>query len=99
MRIRIIRKPTLSCIDGVRLDNFQPGTQYEVGNTLGAVFLAEGWAEPVASDEPAVVIPISELAADAPEPPSNLVREAFPPYYDGPPALALDRRRRPRRSR
>jgi hypothetical protein len=99
MRIRIRQKPTLPEVDGIRLDVFAPGMQYEVGPTLGALFLAEGWAEPVVSEEPAVVIPFSEFAKHQPTArPSNLVREIFPSYYDAPPALAADRRRarRPR---
>src|SRR5436853_5241328 len=97
MRIRVIQKPSVSCIDGIRLDYFLPGELYEVGNVLGALFLAERWAEPVASDEPAVLIPISQFDADAPkrEPP-NLTREYWPPYYDGPASLAADRRRKRR---
>jgi hypothetical protein len=47
MRIRVIQKPSLQSIDGIRLDLFQPGQQYEVGTTLAMLFLAEGWAEPV----------------------------------------------------
>lgn len=56
MRVRVIRKPTPRSIEGLRLDQFEPGLTYELGNTLGALFLAEGWAEPVALDEPAVII-------------------------------------------
>jgi len=100
MRIRIIEKPTRTRIDGIRLDHFLPGLLYEVGNTLGAYMLAEGWAEPVPSDEPAMLVPMSEFepdmnAAMAP----NLRREIYPPYSDGPLALAMDRRTRPRRRR
>jgi hypothetical protein len=65
--------------------------QYELGNSLGAMFLAEGWAEPVPfDDEPAVVIPVNQRRAD--RAPQNLIREIYPPYYDAPPALAADRR-------
>ena len=63
MRIRLIRKPRKGCIDGVDLNRFDVGQTYEVGNAIGALFLSENWAEPVASDEPAVVIPLSELPA------------------------------------
>src|SRR3954462_8258701 len=96
MRIRIIQKPSADEVDGTDLRHFQLGIQYEVGNTLGALFLAEQWAEPVASDEPAVLIPISEFQADRNQAPANLVREFFPPYYDAPTALAADRRGRRR---
>lgn len=98
MRIKILRKPSVASIDGVRLDRFQPGQQYDVGNTLAGLLLAEGWAEPITSDEPAVVIPFNEFDAGASIGPANLTREIFPPYYDAPPALAAERRRR-RRSR
>jgi len=99
MRIRVIQEPTIPSIDGIPLNRFFLGLQYEVGNTLGAYLLAEGWAEPVASDEPAVVTPLSESALERdPDTPPNLQREFFPPYYDGAPTtLALDRRHRPRR--
>jgi hypothetical protein len=97
MRIKVVQIPTLSEVDGVRLDVFRPGIQYEMGNSLGALFLAEGWAVPVDSTESAMLIPISEFVADRETAePQNLVREVWPPYYDGP-ALAADRRRRPRR--
>jgi hypothetical protein len=97
MRIRVIRTPSIPSIDGVQLDRFKPGLLYELGNLLGSVFLAEGWAEPAASDEPAMLIPFSELGDDHSAPP-NLTREFFPPYYDAPSALIEDRRRRPRSS-
>jgi hypothetical protein len=98
MRIKMLRSPTLAEVDGIRLDVFRPGVQYEVGNILGALFLSEGWATPVDSNEPAIVIPISEFAVDHDTAdPQNLVREIWPPYLDIPPALAADRRRRPRR--
>ena len=60
MRIRIVRKPTRVSEDGIRLDCFAVGQQYEVGNTLGALFLAEGWAEPVALGDPASLIAFDE---------------------------------------
>ena len=98
MRIRILHQPTVPSIDGIQLDRFQPGFQYEVGNLIGAVMLAEGWAEPVASEEAAVLIPFSDFteAAAPPTAPPNLIREIFPSYYDGPVALSNDRRRKRR---
>ena len=100
MRIRVLQTPTVSAVDGIDLQRFRPRQQYEVGNNIGALFLAEGWAEPVASEEPGLVIPISEFV-DAPHEnaPRNLIRETFPPYYDAPPGVALDRRRRRRSSK
>jgi len=97
MRIRIIQAPTTTCIDGIRLDHFAAGFQYDVGQTLGAYLVVEGWAEPV-DESASAVTPFSEAEtepADAALP--NLRREIFPPYYDGPPSLALDERRRRRR--
>ena len=97
MRIRVIHKPSVSVVDGVRLDVFQPGVLYDMGTMLGSVFLAEGWGVPVDSDEPAIVIPLRGARVDRLLPP-NLVREVHPRYL--PVALAADRRRRqrPRRS-
>jgi hypothetical protein len=95
MRIKILQKPTIADIEGVRLDLFEPGAYYEVGNRLGALFLAEGWAVPVNSDEPALLVPMSDIKDDR-EPgadPSNLQREFSPPYYEGAPALLAERRR------
>src|SRR5438270_207186 len=99
MRIRVIQKPREACIDGIQLDRFFPGMQYEVGPTLGALFLAEGWAEPIDSQEPAIVIPIHNLA-DAP---INLIREMYRGYsirssqvLAPPKEREADRRRHPR---
>jgi hypothetical protein len=99
MRIKVIQTPTRPDVDGIRLDLFHPGIQYEMGNLLGALFFAEGWGVPVASDEPAMIIPISEPTADRQRPSPNLTREIFPSYLDLPSALAADRRRRPRAPR
>ena len=97
MRIIVIHEPPVREVDGIRLDVFHRGLEYEMGSCLGALFLAEGWGEP-APVEPAMLM--SEISADNPEPPPpNLVREIFPPYFDAPPALAADRRRRQRDSR
>ena len=46
MRIKVIQKPTEDRIDGIALDRFQVGFQYEVGNSIGALLLAEGWDAP-----------------------------------------------------
>src|SRR3954469_12703192 len=102
MRIRVIQRPTERHIDGVRLDRFEPGYQYEVGNSLGALMLAERWAVPVRDDAPALVVPFSETDPFAPpafqdaDAPNNLVREHYPPYLDHPPVIAFDLRRRQR---
>ena len=75
MRIKVVQIPTLREVDGVRLDVFKLDVQYELGNVLGALFLAEGWAVPIDSSEPAMVIPISELSADSESTdPQNVIR-------------------------
>ncbi len=92
MRILIKRRPTCTRIDGIQLDRFTPGMQYEVGTSLGAVFLSEGWAELVAS-EPAVIIPISELPNGSP-PKVAPERHQLEPATTGDPEPAPDRGKR-----
>lgn len=88
MRIRIIQKPDPECVDGVRVDRFEPGYQYEIGTILASLFLAEGWAEPVPFDEPDMVVPFAEADPFTPRPrpnpkdPPNLVRESYPPSIE-----------------
>src|SRR4051794_1883495 len=79
MRLRIVRTPTESRIDGMRLDRFHVGAQYEIGTALGAVFLAEGWAVPVPDDAPAPAPRGVEY--QPPASPPNLFRESYPAYY------------------
>jgi hypothetical protein len=89
MRIKMLQKPTIATIDGLRLDTFQPGFYYEVGPTLAALLLAEGWAEP-ATETPALPLPLEERITDAPArpprpshaAPPNLHRETHPPSLD-----------------
>lgn len=102
MRIKIIQTPAETSIDGIDLQRFTVGVEYEMGSQLATLFLAEGWAEPTADrHEAAPIVPFSATdpfdsrVLDDSKPP-NLVREIYPPYYDGPPALAVDQRRRPR---
>jgi hypothetical protein len=103
MRIKCIQQPTQVSVDGLRLDRFEPGYQYEVGNSLGALMLAEGWASPVAFEEPALVVPFSEVDPHAPKSfreagaPPNLTREHYPPYLVDDLAAAADFERRRRR--
>ena len=79
------------------LTRFVLGQQYEVGSLIGALLLAEGWAEPVHANEPDTTVPRSEFEPEIEVPyPRNLTREIYPPYYDGPTSLAADRRRRRR---
>lgn len=102
MRVQIIRKPPIASIDGLRIDLFQVGQQYEVGNSIAAVMLAEGWAIPVALDEPAGVVPFSETDPfkDPPfqdkDAPANLTREHYPPFLDSRPGVAAEFERRKR---
>jgi len=59
MRIKVLRSPRLASVDGIDLRRFIPGRTYDVGNRLGALFLSEGWAEPVADDEAALLVPLA----------------------------------------
>jgi hypothetical protein len=59
----------MSGIDGIRLDHFEVGAEYEVGNITGALLLAEGWAEPVPLDAPS-----AEPFASEPVDPTPLLR-------------------------
>jgi len=90
MRIKIVQKPGTPSVDGVRLDRFRVGQQYELGTTLASLLLAEGWAKP--ADE------ADDAPVQAAQRPANLIRELFPPHFELP-ALAANRRRRPHRRR
>jgi hypothetical protein len=113
MRIRILRLPPEAGIDGIRTDCFEVGREYQVGNSIAALFLAEGWAEPMPLDAAA---PADPYAADDPfpldrgklfrDPPANVVRELYRTVSPKPrtpspstPArvLAADFRAKPRR--
>jgi hypothetical protein len=92
-------------IDGIHLDCFEVGQEYEVGNSIGALFLAEGWAEPVPLDAPAPVLPFAEndpfnsgrLYQQAHTPP-NLEQDRRPPYLPYDVATAFrGRKRSPRK--
>jgi len=45
----------------MQLDRFQPGLVYEVGPILGAVLLAEQWAEPVDDTDEGLVTPVTSV--------------------------------------
>jgi hypothetical protein len=84
MRIEVIQSPPVPSIDGIRLDRFEPGKQYEVGNSIGAVFLAEGWAIPVPLEAPVADTPFDDNDLYDSRPfdindPSNLERESNQP--------------------
>jgi hypothetical protein len=98
VRIRIIQKPARTSIDGIQLSRFQVGCQYDVGNILGAVLLSEGWAEPVADEQPALLVALEESDADerTDDEPSDSPRETRPGSVDKP-STAADRNRRKRR--
>jgi len=100
MRIRIVQKPPQDSIDGLQLDRFETGYTYEVGTTIGALLLAEGWGEPAVDDgvpqAPAAAPPVPIVPFD-PDNPPNLRREVYPPYLDRLEldiAADLERRRR-----
>jgi hypothetical protein len=94
MRIKVTKEPASSCIDRTQLGLFRPGLQYDVGTALAGLIIAEGWAEAVSSDEPAVIILLKELDVAAPNPP--LSREMYALYDEGSPVVAFDRRRHSR---
>jgi len=93
IRIRIRQLPFTASIDGLRLDSFEVGGVYDVGNLTAAVLLAEGWAEPVSADEPAAAAPPPAPVVVRPAPkkdpnnPPNLIREDDPPYLERLPPL------------
>jgi hypothetical protein len=87
MRIKVLRTPTVLEVDGIDLQRFSVGLAYEVGNSLGALFLAEGWAEPVADDALALVVPFSDsdpflTRVVDPQAPANLRRETYAAHLD-----------------
>ena len=100
----MVQSPPVTDIDGIALDWFELGGEYEVGNSVGALLLAEGWAEPVALDSPR---PPEPFSADDPfgtttldrNNPPNLVREQHPPFHDRDVARDWRSRHRRRRSR
>lgn len=94
MRIKIVQQPRIPDADGIRLDTFEVGFQYEVGNNVGALLLAEGWAVPVAADEPGVVIPLGD--AKPHDDPRNLIR-LYRSDQQEPQAFAAEKPRHPRK--
>jgi CheY-like chemotaxis protein len=63
VRLRITQKPTVRELDGVRLDRYVVGLVYDLSTSIANVLLAEGWAEPVGPDEPALVVPQQQRRA------------------------------------
>ena len=60
VRLRITQRLHGS-IDGMQLERFQDGLVYDVGSMLGAVMLAEQWAEPVDDDYTSTVTPVTNI--------------------------------------
>ena len=46
VKVRISKKPDVDEMDGVRLDDMQPGDVREVSPSIGSWLIAEGCAEP-----------------------------------------------------
>jgi DNA recombination-dependent growth factor C len=102
MRIKILRLPSVKELDGIDLRHFFVGQKYEVGNGLGAVMLAEGWAEPLADDAPALLIPLSETVSfvdrtNDRNAPADVIRRTDPAYTDTLAAAADSEHRRRKR--
>ena len=104
IRIRIVQSPTIADVDGIALDSYRVGGEYELGNSLAALFLAEGWAEPVELGVPGPPEPFSEddpfgtSTLDRNSPP-NLVKEQVPPFLERDLAHDFGHRWRQRRRR
>ena len=104
MRVRIIRPPPIASIDGVRLDYFVVGAEYSIGNSIGALLLAEDWAVPVPLDAPKPVEPFAEgdpfdSSTLYRSRPPNLIRQATVPFGQRDTAADMLRRKRHRSSR
>lgn len=103
LRIKILQSPSPDAVDGIDLSQFTRGQIYEVGNLLGSLMLAEGWAEPAAEDEIGTTAFFTEKDpfAEAPfrdaDAPPNLSREHYPPYVSDRLDLAFDFARRRRK--
>ena len=111
MRVRIVERPGQDLVDGIRLDVFEPGGVYDVGNLIGALLLAEQWAEPVADSAPRGGSSErrrqspnhssirSALPTDSPRTPPNLIREIRSPHIEQLDRAADASRRKRRRPR
>ena len=82
MRLRITRALSGS-VDGIQLRQFEVGRTYDVGTSLGSYLLCEEFAEPVADESPALVVPFNEAALltadDRPSRPRR--RLSFPDFW------------------
>ena len=97
MRIRVIQEPPIDTVDGIDLRRYRLGVAYTVGNGIGSLLLAEGWAVPVAPGEPDVLIPLDDLldGRNRKDPP-NLIRERRSDVQRFPRSLAADLNKRSR---
>lgn len=87
-------------INGIRLDVFEVGYEYEVGNLLGAVMLAERWAEPVWSEiETGRAHRKVSVRGNASLYPQNLIRQTYQPNSDRPSVTPSRTRMRQRKRR
>jgi hypothetical protein len=91
MRVRVVHRPSVNKIDGLPLDAFEPGRDYEMGNQLAAVFVAEGWGVPAPLDDPPPIVP---FGPDDPYDPRPLYRERLPTTHTR--DRSNDSKRRPR---
>jgi hypothetical protein len=72
----------------MQLERFQLGRVYEVGSMLGAVLLAERWAEPVDDSEIASVSRVTTVREFADPPALSAWRRRTPLHHR---AIAADR--------
>ena len=81
----------------MQLERFQPGRVYDVGSMLGAVMLAERWAEPVDDGDVATVSPVTNVREFADPPTLSAWRRRTPLHHR---AIAAERsmRRTPRKN-
>lgn len=98
VRLRITRQPVGS-IDGIHLGDLLEGFVYEVGTYLGCYLLAEGLAEPVDDNVPALFPPLGRRVRFkvVPAPPRSRPRARVLPLHPPGWEKAADRGRRKRR--
>lgn len=63
LRLKVTRS-LCGTIDGIQLDRFQLGCVYEMGPTLAAVLLSEGWAELAVNGEAVSNAPLAGFRFD-----------------------------------
>lgn len=90
MRIRITQSLNGS-IDGIRLDQFEPGYVYDVGTSIGCYLMAMQAAEPVLDEGPALVIPLDQQPLVPHGRISFDTMRRLGPMQSSPPSQAADR--------